>query len=66
MYLPASVPKCAVSFLKELANHGCRFAVSQVMGIATVVSFFAKTMHEISEKRYKNKHFYTDLTFLDS
>lgn len=51
--LPASVPKYTVSLLKELANHGCRFAVSQIMGIATVVSFFAKTMHEISEIRNK-------------
>lgn len=47
--LPATLPKYTVSFLKELANHGCRFAVGQIMGVSTVLSFFAKTMHEVSE-----------------
>lgn len=29
--LPATLPKHTVSLLKELANHGCRFAVGQIM-----------------------------------
>lgn len=46
--LPATVPKRAVSLLKEFANHAGRFAAGQVMGITTVLPFFAQTVHEIS------------------
>jgi len=49
--LPATVPKYTVSFLKELANHGCWFAAGEVMGVSTIVSFFAKPMHEIPGKQ---------------
>lgn len=39
--LPATIPKHTVPLLKELANHGCRFAAGQIVGISTVVPFFA-------------------------
>ena len=45
--LPAAVSKHAVSFLKELAGHGCRGAAGQVVGVAAVVAFFAEPVHEV-------------------
>lgn len=49
--LPATVSKHTVSLLKELAYHGCRLAAGKIMRVSTVVSFFAKTMHEVSERQ---------------
>lgn len=46
--LPATISEHTVSLLEELADHGCRLAVGQIVGIPTVVSFFAKTVQEIS------------------
>ena len=44
---PASISEHTVSFLEELAGHRCRAAAGQVVGVSTVVAFFAEPMHEI-------------------